>query len=82
MQTKLTLRMDHKLIRRAKSHAKRRGQSVSQVVADYFSLLDKVEEQPQQEREIFPIVHSLRGLLKGSGLDERDYKRYLEDKYL
>ena len=39
MQTKLTLRLEEQLIERAKAHAKKRGKSVSQMVADYFALL-------------------------------------------
>ena len=80
MQTKLTLRLDEKLIRWAKLYAKRTGKSVSQMVADYFALL-----QPRLEDENFdltPTVRSLKGVLKGSGLDREDYKRHLEEKYL
>lgn len=29
-----------------------------------------------------PITQSLAGILKGVELDERDYKRHLEEKYL
>ena len=29
-----------------------------------------------------PITKSLIGIMAGSGLDESDYKRYLEEKYL
>ena len=48
MQTKLTLRMDDELIARAKAHAKKRGKSVSQLVADYFYVLEKVEEKKKR----------------------------------
>ena len=41
MQTKLTLRLDDDLIEKAKSYAKGTGRSVSQMVADYFALLEK-----------------------------------------
>jgi predicted HicB family RNase H-like nuclease len=39
METKLTLRLDEKLIGRAKSYARKSRKSVSQLVADYFSVL-------------------------------------------
>ena len=39
MQTKLTLRVDEKLVKKAKAYAKKTGKSVSQLVAEYFSLL-------------------------------------------
>ena len=79
MQTKLTLRIDEELIERAKSHARQSGKSVSQLVSDYLQLLP----QPQtRSRPLTPLVGSLRGVLAGSGLDEEDYRRHLEEKYL
>lgn len=80
MHTKLTLRIDEKLIERAKSHARKSGKSVSQLVADYLQMLP--QPQPTKSRPPTPIVKSLRGVLAGSGLDERDYRRHLEEKYL
>jgi Family of unknown function (DUF6364) len=80
MQTKLTLRIDEELIERAKSHARQSGKSVSQLVSDYLQMLP----QPRQTRPrpLTPLVGSLRGVLAGSGLDEEDYRRHLEEKYL
>ena len=80
MQTKLTLRIDDGLIDRAKSHARKSGKSVSQLVADYLELLPASTRR--QPRPLTPVVASLRGVLAGSGLDEEDYRRYLEDKHL
>ncbi len=77
MNTKLTLRLDEELIDRAKRHSAKSGKSVSKLVSDYFSLID-VDTAPT---EITPRVRSLRGALAGSGLDERDYRRHLEDKH-
>jgi len=80
MNTKLTLRLEAELIKSAKKHAKDIGKSVSQMVADYFYLLDnKSSNEPVQ---ITPIVKSLKGSLKISDIDEIDYKKYLEEKYL
>ncbi len=39
MQTNVTLRLDERLVRRAKACARRSGKSVSQMVAEYFLLL-------------------------------------------
>jgi hypothetical protein len=80
MQTKLTLRIDEDLIERAKSYARKSGKSVSQLVSDYLDLLP--EPGQRQPRPLTPIVESLRGSLAGSGLDEDDYRRHLEKKYL
>jgi hypothetical protein len=78
MQTKLTLRLDTRLIRRAKAYAGRRGKSVSTVVADYFAALDAPAGSPP---ELSPKVLSLLGALSGSHLDEADYRRHLERKH-
>lgn len=84
MQTRLTLQMDDKLIAHAKAHAKKRGKSVSQLVADYFRILDgleKVKKKPLSKKEYGPITESMIGLLEGAQVDEKDYYRYLEEKY-
>ena len=80
MQTKLTLRLEEALINQAKAYAKHRGKSVSQIVADYFALLG-TDTQPV-EQEVGPITQSLRGALRGTGVDEQDYRKHLEEKYL
>jgi replicative DNA helicase len=80
MNTKLTLRLDQRLIRRAKAHARRSGKSVSQIVADYFSLLGG---QPQtDDQELTPIVRALKGVLRGRQIDRTAYRKHLEEKYL
>ena len=78
MNTKLTLRLDDKLIASAKRHSAQSGKSVSQLVADFFALMDARDRQV----EITPRVRSLRGVLAASALDEADYRRHLEEKYL
>jgi uncharacterized protein DUF6364 len=80
MQTKLTLRLEDKLIEQAKSYAAQAGKSVSQVVADYFKMLTSEKTKPAPPST--PITLSLRGLLRESNLDETDYKKYLEGKHL
>lgn len=79
MHTKLTLRIEEALIERAKSYARQSGKSVSQLVSDYLELLPRPEGQ--RKRPMTPIVRSLRGVLAGSGLDEEDYRRHLEEKH-
>jgi len=80
MQTKLTLRLNEKLIRWAKAYAKRSGKSVSQMVADYFVLLGP--NIKNRSTTLTPIVKALKGVLKDSDVDSDDYKRHLEEKYL
>lgn len=79
MNTKLTLRMDESLIRRAKQYSDETGKSVSRLVADYFALLEPGEAIGSVT--VTPRVRAWRGALAGHGLDERDYLRYLEEKH-
>ena len=78
MNTKLTLRLDDRLITSAKRHSAESGRSISQLVADFFALI----EIEAGDTDATPRVRSLRGVLAGSGLDASDYKRHLEEKYL
>jgi hypothetical protein len=78
MATKLTLRLDERLIRRAKAHARRTGKSVSQVVAEYFALLSDGESAAVP---IAPTVSRLRGVLAGGDASCDGYHEYLERKY-
>ncbi len=77
MQSKLTLRMDEAVIRKAKRLAKRKGNSVSRIISDFIS-----EEPEDPELEELPsVIASMVGIL-GSELDESAYKEHLEEKYL
>ena len=79
MQTKLTIRVDSRLITRAKSHARQTGKSVSQLVADYFSVLDT--PIPSDFDNLPPITRELSGALADTSVDEEDYRNHLEKKY-
>jgi hypothetical protein len=80
MNTKLTLRLDERLIRNAKRYSRRRGKSVSQLVADFFRLIEGDEEIAGAE--LTPRVRALIGSLRGVDVTEDDYRRHLEEKYL
>ena len=75
---KLTLSVNDKVIERAKGYAARRGTSVSRLVERYLEL---VSHPPKDEGEAPPVLARLRGALKGARVDERDYRRYLRQKY-
>ena len=79
MITKLTLRMDENLIESAKEYSSQTGKSVSRIVADLFEIIKN--EKIKREDPLSPTVRSLKGVLKGKQLDEKDYKKYLEEKY-
>lgn len=80
MQTKLTLRLDDRLVARAKAHARRTGRSVSRIVADYFSLLN--DEEFSDQHPLPPLVTKLKGSLSGLEFDKEDYRDHLVEKYL
>ncbi len=79
MNTKLTLRIDEKLIKSAKEYSARKGKSVSKLVAEFFQLIQN--EKFEREKQYTPTVNSLKGVLKGKRVSEKDYKKFLEKKY-
>jgi hypothetical protein len=80
MNTKLTLRMNDSLIKSAKEYSAKTGRSVSRIVADLFEIIKN--EKLKEEHQLTPTVRSLKGVLKESKIIEKDYKDYLEKKYL
>lgn len=80
MPDKLTLRLDKKLIDRAKKHAKKQGTSVSKMVANYFEALESPEKE-QFEQSLPPITKSLAGVLEVVLVSEENYRSHLEEKY-
>lgn len=80
MKNKLTLRMDDSLIKRAKKRAKQKGTSVSKMVADYFALIET--DSTSSDQKLPPITASMAGILKNTEIQEEDYKKHLENKYL
>ncbi len=80
MNTKLTLRMDDSLIKSAKEYSAKTGKSVSRIVADLFEIIKN--EELKKDSELPPTVRSLYGALKGKAVNEKDYKKHLEEKYL
>ena len=79
MNTKLTLRMDEATVRKAKIEARRRGKSVSRMVAEF---IESIGSRPDSEKVLPPTTASLVGILKGQEISEDDYKTHLREKYL
>ena len=77
MNTELTPRLDRNVLRRAKEFSHEVGKLVSRLVEDYFRV---VMSPKLSEEDLPPLVKSLRGCIEGSGVDEDDYRRYLEEK--
>lgn len=79
MNTKLTLRLDDELIQSAKRFSSEHGKSVSQLVADYFALIEA--GAASKETEPTPRVRSLLGALAGGTISEQDWRRHVEAKH-
>lgn len=80
MQSKLTLRVEDAVIRKAKLLAKKRGTSVSRIFGDFIS--SQTEDLPSQD--LPPLTSSMLGVIRkgDSTVKEDDYRKYLEEKYL
>lgn len=59
--------------------AKRRGKSVSQMVAEF---IESIGLQQNPQKALPPTTASLVGILKGKEISEKDYKAHLREKYL
>lgn len=80
MQSKLTLRVDDAVIRKAKLLAKKRGTSVSRIFGEFIS--KQTEDLPSDE--LPPVTASMLGAIRKEevSIDESEYGKYLEEKYL
>ncbi len=56
------------------------GMTSSRIENRIFEIIKN--EKMDQEEELTPTIRSLKGILKGKQVDERDYRKYLEEKYL
>lgn len=81
MQTKLTLRLDKKVIELAKRLSKKTKQPLSKMVENYFVGLESVGPLKPSDN-LPPLVKSLRGCLANAKASINDYKTHLEQKYL
>ena len=81
MTTKLTLRLDDTVIRRAKKTASRKGVSLSRMVEDYFK---SVGEQERHEVRESPVLYEVSGVLSGkqdAAQLRAGYRKRLAEKY-
>ena len=79
MNTKLTLTLEKDVIEIAKRYAKDKGQSLSELVENYFKLLTADKRKIKAE-ELSPRVQRLRGILKVTG--ELDTKEALTEELM
>jgi hypothetical protein len=78
METKLTLKMEKKVIHTAKMYAKRNNRSLSKIVENYFMNLSPEHNFSKKHS---PVVERLSGILSGDDLekiaDEDERARYI-----
>ena len=81
MNTKLTLTIEQSIIERAKSYAKGKGRSLSDIIENY---LKAITSEQRIVEDISPLVNSLRGSFKSP--ESFDYKKELSkglsEKYM
>jgi len=77
MNTKLTLTIEKEIIKVAKDYAKEKGQSLSDLVENYFKLITN-ERRPLKSNELSPRIKRLRGIIKAD--TELDYKQILTEE--
>jgi len=80
MDSKLTLKLDSKIIQKAKLYAKETNTSLSKLIENYLSAVTSKEVK---ERKVNPIIESITGVIT---LDEKkdhkkSYAEYLNEKY-
>jgi len=78
METKLTLKLDQKIIRSAKVYAENNKRSLSKLVEDYFR---KLVSENEPSKQYSPLVVELSGVISERDLEKLDYVEYLEQKY-
>lgn len=83
MTTKLTLRMDERLIEVAKRHAAAHGTSVSRMVAAYFEALEALSSDVPTGDLPAPSerLRALVGVLPAEPDPEGAYRAHLERKH-
>jgi hypothetical protein len=81
MTTKLTLRLDDTVIRKAKKTANKKGVSLSRMVEDYFKAV--VDQGTREVRES-PVLYEVAGVLSGkqdAAQLRAGYRKHLAEKY-
>jgi len=77
MNTKLTLTIEKEVIKEAIQYAKDKGQSLSDLVENYFKLLTK-DKRKIRPNQLSPRIKYLRGILKVK--KNFDYKKTLTEE--
>lgn len=77
MNTKLTLTIEKEVVKIAKQYAKQKGQSLSEIVENYFKFVT-VNRAKIENKQLSSRVKKLRGIIK---IDKNtDYKQILTEE--
>lgn len=79
MNTKLTLNLNKEVIEDAKNYAKSQRVSLSKLIENY---LNSVTQKTRKQASVSPLVESLTGIIPSTIDERKDYRDYLEKKYL
>lgn len=79
METKLTLKLDKKVIQSVKKYAQNNNKSLSKLVENFFRNL--VSETEQKKEPYSPLVEELSGVMSEKDIQGLDYVGFLEAKY-
>ena len=77
MNTKLTLTIEKEVMEIAKTYAKEKGQSLSEMVENYFKFVT-VPRMQVKEKQLSSRVRKLRGIIKGD--DNANYNQILAEE--
>lgn len=82
MNTKLTLTIEREIIDRAKSYAKEKNRSLSDLIENYLKTLTN-EEKEKKTQKLSPVIASLKGSFKmPKNMDyKKELRNRLEEKY-
>jgi hypothetical protein len=82
METKLTLRLNDRVIERAKKYARKQRISLSKMIEAYLDSLTK-EKNSEHETDITPLIKSLSGVIDlPEDFDyKKEYRDYITEKY-
>ncbi len=80
MNTKLTLKLDSRSIKKAKEYANNQETSLSRLVESYFNFLTKDKKQ-KEEKPL--LVRELSGIIKlpNKFNYKKEYKKHIIEKY-
>ena len=79
MNTKLTLNLDKEIIHEAKAYAKNNSVSLSKLIENYLNSLKK---KKKKQTTVSPLVESLTGIIPSEYDEKKDYRNYIDQKYL